>query len=74
METNTISYVISDRKNYHEVRNDWINKDLMVEENRLENGIVEYSVVIDNDEAVYYLAGVMEKEEFDRISENLVYR
>ena len=74
METDTISYVISDRKTYHEVRNDWINKDLVIEENELENGVVEYSVVVDNDEGVYYLSGVMEKDEFDRISENLVYR
>ena len=74
LNANTISYVISDRKTYHEVRNDWINKDLKVEENQLENGVIEYSVVINNDVGVYYLAGVMEKEEFDRISENLVYR
>ncbi len=74
LNANTISYVISDRKSYHEVRNDWINKDLIVEENLLENGIVEYSAVIDNDSGVYYLSGVMEKDEFDRISENLVYR
>lgn len=74
MDMDTISYVLSDRKNYHEVRNDWINKDLIVEENQLENGIVEYSVMIDNDESVYHFIGVMEKEEFDRISENLIYR
>ncbi len=74
LDANTISYVISDRKTYHEVRNDWINKDLKVEENQLENGVIEYSVVINNDVGVYYLTGVMEKEEFDRISENLVYR
>lgn len=74
METDTISYVISDRKTYHEVHNDWINKNLIVEENLLENGVVEYSVVLDNDKGVYYLAGVMEKAEFDQISENLVYR
>jgi len=73
-EEDTISAVLSDRNVYHNVRNDWINKDLQIEENQLENGVVEYSVVIDNEKGVYYLAGVMEKDEFDRISENLIYR
>lgn len=56
--------VISDRDNEFIVYNEWLNKDIIVEKNMLENGLVEYSAgFIDNSDSCYF-AGIMEKEVF----------
>lgn len=73
-EKNAFSLLVSDRNAEQKIRNDWIDSDLYIEENLLKNGVIEYSVSIQGEEALYYLSGVMEREEFVKIAENLVYR
>lgn len=69
----TISILESDRAYDLKVYNDWIEKDIYIEENKLKNGDIEYSANIEGDDAFYYFSGVMEKEEFIKVVENLNY-
>ena len=39
----------------------------------MKNGDIEYSANIEGDDAFYYFSGVMEKEEFIKVVENLNY-
>lgn len=73
LEKNAVGLVISDRNNCQEVWNDWLNKKLELEENALENGDIEYSVALEDERAYYYICGIMKKEEFVKIIENLMY-
>ena len=70
-ERRAMSVLKSDRATQLEVYNDWIEKKLYVEENKLENGNIEYSINIEGEDAFYYFSGVMEREEFIKIVENL---
>lgn len=71
---NFVSLTESDRNTAHKVYNKWLDKSLYIEENTLNNGDIEYSVYIDTDEAFYYFAGVMEKDIFIKIVEELNYQ
>ena len=73
LKSDAIGLIASDRQEGQIIYNEWINENLQLEENELENGIIEYSVVLEKDEVYYYLCGVMEREEFIKIVENLVY-
>lgn len=73
LKEDSVGLVVSDRNQYQNVWNDWLNRDLQLQENKLENGIIEYSVAIEGKEAYYYICGIMEKEEFSKIVENLMY-
>ena len=73
LKEDSVGLVVSDRNQYQNGWNDWINRDLQLQENKLENGIIEYSVTIEGKEAYYYICGIMEKEEFSKIVENLMY-
>jgi hypothetical protein len=73
LKNDVIGLIASDRQGCQTIYNEWIDENLQLEENELENGIIEYSVVLEKDEAYYYLCGVMEREEFIKIVENLVY-
>ncbi len=73
LREDSVGLVVSDRNQYQNVWNDWLNRDLQLQENKLENGIIEYSVAIEGKEAYYYICGIMEKEEFSKIVENLMY-
>lgn len=73
LKENSVGVVVSDRNRYQNVWNDWLNKDLQLQENELENGIIEYSVALEEKEAYYYICGIMGKEEFCKIVENLMY-
>ena len=68
-----MSILESDRATRLEVYNDWIEKKLYIEENRLKNGNIEYSTSIEEDNAFYYFSGVMEREEFIKVVESLNY-
>ena len=70
-ERRTLSVLESDRATQLEVYNDWLEKKFYVEENKLENGNIEYSINIEGEDAFYYFSGVMEREEFIKIVENL---
>lgn len=73
LEKKTISILESDRASDLKVYNDWIEKDIYIEENKLKNGDIEYSANIEGEDAFYYFSGVMEKEEFIKTVENLNY-
>lgn len=74
IEEKTLATTESDRKSCTEVHNEWIDRLIQIEENKLENGDIEYSANIKGDGAFYYLSGVMEKEEFIKMVENLYYQ
>ena len=72
-EKRAISILESDRKADIRIYNDWIEKEIFIEENKLKNGDIEYSTSIEDQEAFYYFSGVMKMEEFIKIVENLSY-
>ena len=73
LEKDSVGMIVSDRSNYQNVWNDWLDKNLRLEENELENGIIEYSMALEGEDEYYYLCGIVEKEEFIKIMENLMY-
>lgn len=72
-EKNTISVLAMDRKQENIIQNEWLDKELYLEENMVEDGFVEYSIQFDTSSATYYLSGIMEKNEFIKIAENLYF-
>lgn len=66
--------VVSDRKVCDEVSNIWLNINVAIEENKLSNGLVEYSTNIDIDDSYYYFAGMVSKDEFIKMIEAICYR
>lgn len=70
---NESAALVSDRKNCEEFRNVWLDTTIFVEENKLEDGSKEYSASIRTEEGLYYLSGIMEKEEFIAIIKNLMF-
>ncbi|MCI9283910.1 MAG: hypothetical protein HFG56_11640 [Lachnospiraceae bacterium] len=73
LEGNTMGLIISDRNDCHDIWNKWLDKNLQLEENELENGVIEYSVALKGEDVHYYLCGIMEREEFVKVVENLMY-
>lgn len=65
--------MISDRKTICSVHNAWINKDIDIEENKLEEGLIEYSASIDEDQVSYRFCGIMDLKEFKDIVESFYY-
>ncbi len=72
-EKRAISILESDRKAEIRTYNDWIEKEIFIEENKLKNGDIEYSTSIEDQDAFYYISGVMKRGEFIKIVENLSY-
>lgn len=73
-EKNIISILDSDRDSQLNIYNEWIEKTIYLEENKLENGEIEYSVGIEGEKAFYYFSGVMDKAEFIEIVKRLRYQ
>lgn len=64
----------SDRKNNSDedyVYNDWIKKDIYIDQEILENGINGYSAVIRIEKRIYRIVGQIEKEEMEKIVKHL---
>ena len=75
LEDNEISGIIaSDRKESEQVYNDWLDKDISVEKNLLENGIIEYSARFKMEDSFYYLSGIMQHDEFISIVKSICSR
>ena len=72
-EQNTISILTTDRKVVSTVKNEWLDKEIKVKEKILESGDIEYSIQFATEFATYYLSGMMDKNEFIEIVENLYY-
>lgn len=62
---------ISDRENTCHAYSDWFEKDFEIESATTEKGEIEYSVQITEGNTYYYLAGIIELEEFEMIIEDL---
>ena len=63
--------IISDRNKKHMVYNDWLEKNILIEEAEVETGQIEYSTCIITEDAYYQLSGVMEKTDFCEIVKNV---
>lgn len=66
-------FVVSDRVTVETVFNSWINQNIQIEENALEDGMIEYSAQIEGEGAYYYFAGITNREEFKKMVEGLRY-
>ncbi|MFR3762979.1 MAG: hypothetical protein ACLTXS_07695 [[Clostridium] symbiosum] len=67
------AFVVSDRKELEKevIYNKWLNMDIEIQKAMLDEGEIEFSAEIIIEDSYYYLAGVMEKEEFVKIIQNL---
>lgn len=63
--------IISDRKEKDVVFSKWINQFVEIQKRTTDKGEIEYSAEVIRKNSYYYLAGVMEREDFDKIIENL---
>lgn len=64
----------SDRRVCESVYNVWLNKYIDIESNELPDGITEYSSKIDVLNNYYYISGIMDIKEFEKIIVGLCYR
>ncbi len=72
-ERDTISVLVMDRNVENIINNDWLGQEFYLEENVLKSGAVEYSIRMDVGSATYYLSGIMDRDEFIEIVENLYF-
>ena len=72
-ERDTISVLVMDRNVENIINNDWLGQEFYLEENVLKSGAVEYSIRMDGGSATYYLSGIMDRDEFIEIVENLYF-
>lgn len=63
--------IVSDRKMCEEVYNFWLDKTIPIEANVLENGLTEYSAQIELENSYYYLSGIMERNSFVELVEEI---
>lgn len=72
---NTTSLTAKSDRKYRvgTVKNEWMNQDVEIRENLLEDGDTEYEAQIYYENAYYMLSGKMDKEEFINIIKNVNY-
>ena len=63
----------SDRKLYKSIYNRFLNEDIRVYQNVLEQGNVEFNAQFINEDTIFYLVGNISENEFDKIVKNLSY-
>lgn len=63
----------SDREPYKTVYNRYLNKDIVIYKNELDNENTEFGAYYVDGNAFYYLEGTIEEEVFDKIVKNLSY-
>lgn len=66
-------FVVSDRDEGGTVYNPWLYEELIIEENILNSGDIEYSTKLKRDGAYYYIEGIIEREEFVNIIKSLKF-
>ena len=66
--------ILSDRIPYAQVYNKFLNKNIAIEKNELQNDLIEYSARIDDSDAEYYLSGMIEGKEFIAVAEGLMFK
>ncbi len=62
---------VSDREEYDTRFNRLLGTDVILSKNDLDGGKTEYSADIETDTAYYYLSGIMDEDEFNRIVEQM---
>lgn len=67
------SFYSSDRKLYKEIHNRFLDCDILVYRNELENGEIELGAQFANEKAYYYFHGIMNEDEFIKIVEHIKY-
>lgn len=65
--------VVSDRTEFETVYNAVLEHEFVIEENKLEDNLIEYSTKYEQSGAYYYLSGIMEKEEFVKMVSTLTF-
>ncbi len=68
----SISYS-SDGVDYKTVHNKWLNKDLLIKSDKLDNGNTKYETVFVNEGAICYFIGEIEEKEFIQIISRMSY-
>ena len=53
---------------------EWLNTDIYLNKNDLDNDKIEFSAEVKTKVAYYYLSGIMEEEEFNRIIEKMYFK
>lgn len=66
-------YVVSDRDEIETIYNPVLGYDFLIEENRIDSELIEYSTKMECDGAYYYLSGIINKDEFVKMVSSLVY-
>lgn len=61
----------SDRKEYIEIKNEWLGRTLQIEKNLSSKDNMEYSLTFERDKNFYYLGGIFTEEEFKAIAADL---
>lgn len=74
VDANVVTALISDREKVKEVQNYWMNKSITIDSNNLDNGTTEYSMSFMTDEGFYYLAGIMEQNEFEMMVSDFMFQ
>ena len=65
---------LSDRKEFKKLYNKWIDEDIVIERNILQDGLVEYSAYIDRENEAYYLSGIVDEYVFIKMTDWLIFR
>ena len=69
----TVQVKASDRKVCEQVYNEWLRKNMVIEQNDLKSGQTEYSTYFNEDNAYYSLSGILEKAEFIELVKGLSF-
>lgn len=74
VDADVVTALISDRKKVKEVQNYWINKSIIIDSSDLDNGMTEYSMSFMTDKGFYYLAGIMNQNEFEMMVSDFMFQ
>lgn len=70
----TFQSKVSDRVPFSQVYSRWIDKNIVIEKNTLQDNLIEYSAQIEENDAEYYLSGMVSEDEFKAMIEGLVFK
>lgn len=72
-DTQTSRSIVSDRKNREKVYNEWMKMDIVINGNKLNEEETEYGAQFSIGNYIYRFSGIMDKEEFKEIIENIYF-
>lgn len=70
-DISTSNNIVSDRNISSIVYNNWLDRDIPIEENKLPDSQIEYSTYLNINGVYYYIYGIMEEMEFSNIVSDL---